>query len=131
MTVRSSKSQTSSEGLLNARSQFVLAEIIQEHRRTGEPVGSRAVAERCAGNAGWSAPTIRNVMAELEEAGLVEQPHTSAGRVPTDKGYRYYVDHMLGAARLSRVDTDAIDNLLGISRLSAGASTARLMEGVS
>jgi heat-inducible transcriptional repressor len=131
MTAYSSKSQISSEGLLDARSQFVLAEIIKEHRRTGEPVGSRTVAERCASSAGWSAPTIRNVMAELEQSGLVEQPHTSAGRVPTDQGYRYYVDHMIGAARLSRIDTDAIDSLLGISHLSAGASTSRLMEGVS
>ncbi|MDT7603194.1 MAG: heat-inducible transcriptional repressor [Acidobacteriota bacterium] len=131
MTVHSSKSQISSEGLLDARSQFVLAEIIKEHRRTGEPVGSRAIAERCASGAGWSAPTIRNVMSELEQAGLVEQPHTSAGRVPTDKGYRYYVDHLIGAARLSRVDTDTIDNLLGISHLSTGTGAARLMEGVS
>ena len=131
MTVHQPKSQISSEGLLDARSQFVLAEIIKEHRRTGEPVGSRAVAESCASSAGWSAPTIRNVMSELEQAGLVEQPHTSAGRVPTDKGYRYYVDHLIGAARLSRIDTDAIDHRLGISHSAAGADTARLMERVS
>jgi heat-inducible transcriptional repressor len=131
MSARSPKSKSSSEGLLDARAQFVLAEIIREHRRTGEPVGSRAVAERCAGRAGWSAPTIRNVMAELEEAGLVEQPHTSAGRVPSDKGYRYYVDHMVGEARLSRNDTDAIDGLLGVSQGASGVDTGRLMERVS
>ncbi len=131
MTARSPKSKASAEGLLDARAQFVLAEIIREHRRTGEPVGSRAVAERCANGAGWSAPTIRNVMAELEDAGLVEQPHTSAGRVPTDKGYRYYVDHMVGEARLSRNDTDAIDNLLGVSHGAPGVDTGRLMERVS
>jgi heat-inducible transcriptional repressor len=131
MSARSPKSKASAEGLLDARAQFVLAEIIREHRRTGEPVGSRAVAERCASGAGWSAPTIRNVMAELEDAGLVEQPHTSAGRVPTDKGYRYYVDHMVGEARLSRNDTDAIDNLLGVSHNTSSVEPGRLMERVS
>jgi heat-inducible transcriptional repressor len=131
MTVRSPKSKASSEGLLDARAQFVLTEIIHEHQRTGEPVGSRAVAERCASGVGWSAPTIRNVMAELEGAGLVDQPHTSAGRVPSDTGYRYYVDHMVGTARLSQNDTNAIDNLLGVSQGGRGVDTSRLMERVS
>ncbi|MDT7541973.1 MAG: heat-inducible transcriptional repressor [Acidobacteriota bacterium] len=131
MTVHSPRSKASSEGLLDARAQFVLAEIISEHQRTGEPVGSRAVAERCASGVGWSAPTIRNVMAELEQAGLVDQPHTSAGRVPSDTGYRYYVDHMVGTARLSQNDTDAIDKLLGVSQSGSGVDTSRLMERVS
>lgn len=131
MTDHSPKSRILSEGLLDARAQFVLAEIIKEHQRTGEPVGSRAVSERCAGKAGWSAPTIRNVMVGLEEAELVEQPHTSAGRVPSDKGYRYYVDHMVGAARLSKNDTDAIDNRLGITHSAADVDASRLMERVS
>jgi heat-inducible transcriptional repressor len=131
MSARSPKSKASSEGLLDARAQFVLAEIIEEHQRTGEPVGSRAVAERCANGVGWSAPTIRNVMADLEDAELVEQPHTSAGRVPCDKGYRYYVDHIVGTARLSQRDTDAIDNLLGVSQGASGVDTHRLMERVS
>jgi heat-inducible transcriptional repressor len=129
MSTRSPKSQISSERLLDARAQFVLSEIIGEHRLTGEPVGSRTVAERCANGAGWSAPTIRNVMAELEETGFVEQPHTSAGRVPTDMGYRYYVDHMIGSARVSKADTETIDNLLDDA--GAGANPARLMERVS
>lgn len=131
MATRSPSPQVLSEGLRDARGQFVLAEIIKEHLRTGEPVGSRAVSERCANRAGWSAPTIRNVMAELEEAGLVEQPHTSAGRVPTDKGYRYYVDHIIDVARLSKHDTDAIDNLLGGTDADKGADPSRLMERVS
>ena len=116
----------------DVRAQFVLSAIIKEHLGTGEPVGSRTVSERCAGAAGWSAATIRNVMAELEEAGFVEQPHTSAGRVPTDKGYRYYVDHMLGEARLSKADTAAINNLLGLRQGDGGmAAPPRLMEKVS
>lgn len=129
MSTRSYSSRISSERLPDARAQFVLTEIIREHQRTGEPVGSRAVAERCASGAGWSAPTIRNVMAALEEAGFVEQPHTSAGRVPTDKGYRYYVDHVVGAARLSKNDTETIDALLGGA--GARANPNRLMERVS
>src|SRR5919199_1528225 len=106
MSARSPKSKASAEGLLDARAQFVLSEIIREHQRTGEPVGSRAVAERCANRAGWSAPTIRNVMAELEEAGYVEQPHTSAGRGPNHKGLRKYVDHLVCAAQLSKADAE-------------------------
>jgi heat-inducible transcriptional repressor len=121
---RSHNSRISSERLPDARAQFVLSEIIAEHQRTGEPVGSRAVAERCANGVGWSAPTIRNVMAALEEAGFVEQPHTSAGRVPTDKGYRYYVDHMIGAARLCVADAGVNPNRLmeRVSRLLSGLS---------
>ncbi|HYP02707.1 MAG TPA: heat-inducible transcriptional repressor HrcA [Pyrinomonadaceae bacterium] len=135
MANRSSTTTTTSERAPDARAQFVLSAIIKEHLGTGEPVGSRTVSERLAGRASWSAATIRNVMAELEEAGLVEQPHTSAGRVPTDMGYRYYVDHMLGDARLSRADTAAIDSLLGLRQGEGGLATAaaphRLMEKVS
>ena len=117
----------------DARGQAVLAAIIREHLRTGEPVGSRAIAESFAGGPGWSSATIRNVMAELEERGLVEQPHTSAGRVPTDKGYRFYVDHMVGdVARVTRADMSAIDRTLGLGAGDASAQQpARLMEKVS
>lgn len=112
-----------------ARGRAVLSAIIKEHLRTGEPVGSKVISEGFAGGAGWSPATIRNVMAELEEAGLVEQPHTSAGRVPTDKGYRLYVDHLNGTARLTRADMTAINRMLGLPE--AAASPPRLMERVS
>ncbi|MGH9902389.1 MAG: hypothetical protein ACRD68_11340, partial [Pyrinomonadaceae bacterium] len=102
-------SQIQGDWIPDARGQAVLSAVIKEHLRTGEPVGSRTIAERCAGAAGWSPATIRNVMGELEDAGLVEQPHTSAGRIPTDTGYRFYVDHLVGDARLSRADLSAID----------------------
>jgi heat-inducible transcriptional repressor len=115
----------------DARGQAVLASIIREHLRTGEPVGSRTIAESFAGGPGWSPATIRNVMAELEERGLVEQPHTSAGRVPTDKGYRFYVDHMVGdVARVTRADMSAIDRTLGLAA-DAATPPGRLMEKVS
>lgn len=98
---------------------------------TGEPVGSRILSDRFAHAAGWSSATIRNVMGQLEEAGLVEQPHTSAGRVPTDKGYRFYVDNMLGEAHLSAADLAAIDSFLKNVQADAGGAPDRLLEKVS
>jgi heat-inducible transcriptional repressor len=77
---------------LDSRSREVLVAVIAEYVRTAEPVGSRAVARRHI--RGLSPATIRNVMADLEEMGYLIQPHTSAGRVPTDKAYRFYVDHL-------------------------------------
>jgi len=77
---------------LDQRSREVLVAVIAEYVRTAEPVGSRAVARRHM--RGLSPATIRNVMADLEEMGYLTHPHTSAGRVPTDKAYRFYVDHL-------------------------------------
>jgi heat-inducible transcriptional repressor len=130
MAIRAATLPTQADWAPDARGQAVLAAIIKEHLRTGEPVASRSIAGRFAGGAGWSPATIRNEMAELEEHGLVEQPHTSAGRVPTDKGYRFYVDHSVGDARLSRADISAIDRGLGLTG-EAGAQPSRLMERVS
>ena len=70
-------------------------------------------------------------MGELEEAGLVEQPHTSAGRVPTDQGYRYYVDNILEEARLSRADVRAIDKVFASSGIDSATSSDRIMEKMS
>ena len=77
---------------LDQRSRQVLLAVIAEYVETGEPVGSRAVARRHI--RGLSPATIRNAMADLEELGYLVQPHTSAGRVPTDAAYRFYVDHL-------------------------------------
>ena len=74
------------------RNRQVLLAVIAEYVETGEPVGSRAVARRHI--QGLSPATIRNAMADLEELGYLVQPHTSAGRVPTDAAYRFYVDHL-------------------------------------
>jgi heat-inducible transcriptional repressor len=131
MTARSSAAQNSNPKLPDSRAQAVLSAIIKEHLVTGEPVGSKTISDRFAGASGWSAATIRNVMGELEEAGLVEQPHTSAGRVPTDKGYRFYVDHMQGRAPLSKADLAAINSLLGVSESEAVGAPDRLMEKTS
>ncbi len=70
----------------------VLKTIIQEHILTAEPVGSRTLAKKY--DFGFSPATIRNEMADLEEMGFLEQPHTSAGRIPTDMGYRFYVNSL-------------------------------------
>src|SRR5215216_6133361 len=129
MPRRASNLQTTEKGALDSRAEVLLAALIKEHLVTGEAVGSRVLSDRFSHGFGWSPATIRNVMADLEEAGFVEQPHTSAGRVPTDKGYRYYVDNMLGEARLSHTDLKAIDHLF--SSIDAGSSPDRLMETAS
>lgn len=131
MTNRSSAFHNLTGPLPDSRGQAILSAIIKEHLVTGEPVGSRTISDRFAHASGWSSATIRNVMGELEDAGLVEQPHTSAGRVPTDKGYRFYVDHMLGESQLSRADLAAINELLGTSHFDAASAPDRLMEKTS
>jgi heat-inducible transcriptional repressor len=102
------------EAPLDERSRQVLLAVIAEYVETAEPVGSRAVARRHM--RGLSPATIRNVMADLEEAGFLTQPHTSAGRVPTDKAYRFYVDTL---GRLPWAGVPAAAE----SRLAAGAET--------
>jgi heat-inducible transcriptional repressor len=128
---RRSNLNSTAESLLDPRSCAVLAAVIKEHLVTGEAVGSLVLADRFANSSHWSSATIRNVMAELEEAGLVEQPHTSAGRVPTDQGYRYYVDNILEEARLSRADLRAIDKIFSGSGPDAAVSSDRIMEKMS
>lgn len=78
---------------LNSRSETVLKSLIEAYLLEGEPVGSRLLATRFPSPV--SSATIRNVLADLEEEALVTQPHTSAGRIPTERAYRYYVDHWL------------------------------------
>ncbi|HTV07387.1 MAG TPA: heat-inducible transcriptional repressor HrcA [Acidobacteriaceae bacterium] len=83
----------------NARERLVLMSIIENYIATGEPVGSQTLARQFGNQEGMSAATIRNTMAALAEAGLLEQPHTSAGRVPTAKAFRFYVDQLAGMMR--------------------------------
>lgn len=131
MSDRSSTSNTAKAKNPEARGQAVLSAIIKEHLVSGEPVGSRTISDRFAHKSGWSAATIRNVMAELEDAGYVEQPHTSAGRTPTEKGYRHYVDNMLDSTDLSPADLEAINSLLEVSVGESGDNVDRLMERTS
>jgi heat-inducible transcriptional repressor len=79
--------------VLSARQELVLRKVVEEYLEAGAPVGSRALAERVV----WGPSTIRHELANLEELGLLAHPHTSAGRVPTEAGYRYFVDRLLPA----------------------------------
>lgn len=82
---------------LNSRSESILKSLIEAYLQEGEPVGSRLLSKRFLG--ALSPATIRNVMADLEDAGLLDQPHTSAGRIPTERAYRYYVDRWVMPTR--------------------------------
>ena len=113
------------------RGQTILTAIINEHFVTGEPVGSKTIAERFANASGLSSATIRSVMGELEDFGLLEQPHTSAGRIPTDKGYRYYVDNLLGVLSISNDDLHRIGDEFGLSSSDLVEAPDRLMERTS
>ncbi len=86
--------------LLGERDTWVLKTVVAQYIVTGEPVGSRTVAKTSGLN--LSSATIRNIMLDLEERGYLLQPHTSAGRIPTPKGFRYYVDHILPIQELGR-----------------------------
>lgn len=113
------------------RGQAVLAAVIDEHFVTGEPVGSKKVAERFASSSRVSSATIRSVMSELEELGFLEQPHTSAGRVPTDHGYRFYVDNLLGVLKVSDVDLKRIAEEFGSFDDTIIEAPDRLLERTS
>src|ERR1700721_1738328 len=82
---------------VTAGQRAILTAIIESYIETGEPVGSGTIARlQSAENAGFSSATVRNEMAELADAGLLEQPHTSAGRVPTARAFRMYVEQLSG-----------------------------------
>ena len=89
----------------------ILAAVVDEYIRTGEPVGSKAVAALSHINV--SAATVRNDMAMLEQLGYLEQPHTSAGRVPTFLGYRLYIDQLMDPPDLSDDEKSRLDEMLG------------------
>jgi heat-inducible transcriptional repressor len=97
---------------LNERNRKVLHQVVQTFIQSGEPVGSRTVSKRSGLN--LSAASIRNVMADLEEMGLLRQPHTSAGRVPTEHGFRLYIDSTLEVEQLSLRERGAIEENLTI-----------------
>jgi heat-inducible transcriptional repressor len=96
--------------MLSERRLEVLRAIVQDYVGTEEPVGSKALTERH--RLGVSPATVRNDMAVLEEEGYIAQPHTSAGRIPTDKGYRLFVDKMAGVKPLSAAERRAIQSFL-------------------
>jgi len=102
------------EARVSPRERLVLTAIIEQYIATGEPVASQAVARSFADREGLSSATVRNVMATLGEAGLLEQPHTSSGRVPTAAAFRYYVEQIIQPGAQP-------------GRMAAGAQTAGAM----
>jgi heat-inducible transcriptional repressor len=99
---------------IGEREREILTAIVETFIATGDPVGSRTLAR--SNREGLSPATIRNVMADLADAGYLEQPHTSAGRVPSSEAYRYYVEQLTGKASLSQEDQGIIkDSLHGVS----------------
>lgn len=118
---------------LNDRKKKILQAIIDEYIGTAEPVGSRAISKK--ENLGLSSATIRNEMADLEDMGYLIQPHTSAGRVPSDEGYRFYVNSLMQNYKIGMEAVAQLQNLLEarVSQLEkliryAGAIASNLTE---
>ena len=110
---------------LGERKLKILKAVVETYVATGEPVGSKALCE--ALDFPVSSATIRNEMAELAEMGLLEQPHTSAGRIPSQRGYRYYVDALLPKYTLSVEERSVIDSVL----FDSAYDPEKLMNSVS
>src|SRR5262245_1360535 len=89
---------------LTDRQRRILARLVTDFIEQGEPVSSSWLADHC--DLGLSSASVRTILSHLEEMGLVRQPHTSAGRVPTDAGYRLYVDGLLGSRKKARSSAD-------------------------
>ncbi|MTH52484.1 heat-inducible transcriptional repressor HrcA [Bacillus mangrovi] len=95
--------------MLTDRQLLILQVIVDDFIQSAQPVGSRTLSKK--GGISFSSATIRNEMADLEELGFIEKPHTSSGRVPSEKGYRYYVDHLLSPKRLANSEARLIKSL--------------------
>jgi heat-inducible transcriptional repressor len=100
-----------SSGPLDLRAQAILRAVIEEYVTTATPVGSQALVDRY--RLGVSSATVRNILAELELAGLLDHPHTSAGRIPTDAGYRWYVESIMDSALMPEVQQLMIRHQFG------------------
>jgi len=92
---------------LNEREKLILRSIVQQFILTAAPVGSRNITRKF--DVGVSPATVRNIMSELEDSGFINHPHTSAGRIPTDKGYRYYVDSLMEISALNSTEKSIIE----------------------
>jgi heat-inducible transcriptional repressor len=95
--------------MLTDRQKLILHAVIDDYVRSAEPVGSRTISKR--DDVTFSPATIRNEMADLEDMGYLAQPHTSAGRIPSNKGYRFYVDHLMKPERISLGDVGKIKKM--------------------
>lgn len=92
--------------MLTERQKLIFQAIVENYIRSADPVGSRTIAKR--EDITFSSATVRNEMADLEEMGFLEQPHTSAGRIPSQKGYRFYVDHLIKPGLSSILDIEKL-----------------------
>ncbi len=108
MTTEPDNNTSSDE--LNDRERSILHHVVDQYIRTAIPIGSRVISKKFESH--LSPATIRNVMADLEELGYLSHPHTSAGRVPTDLGYRYYVDYLMEVERLRAIEVAEIQDQL-------------------
>ena len=97
---------------LSERKKQILRAVVENYIQTAEPVGSKAIV--AAAGLKVSSATIRNEMAELENLGYLEQPHTSAGRIPSPKGYRLYVNELMEEHRLTMQETQQINDALNL-----------------
>ncbi len=95
--------------MLTERQLFLLHVLVDDYVRSAEPVGSRTIAKR--GDVSYSPATIRNELADLEEMGFLEKTHSSSGRIPSEKGYRFYVDHILSPELLSAYELSNIQHV--------------------
>mgnify|MGYP006134645721 FL=1 len=107
---------------LDERSQSILLELVQDHIEKAEPVGSRSLSKSHFNK--LSPATIRNVMSDLEEMGYLHQPHRSAGRIPTDQGYRFFVNHIIGFSNLENLNIPSEDD----ERISTNQSFDEVLE---
>jgi heat-inducible transcriptional repressor len=117
---------------MNKRQQQVLTAVIELYTETATPIGSQALLERF--DFPVSSATLRSDMATLEEEGYLYQPHVSAGRIPTDKGYRTYVEEMMGEETLSRKDQEHLQKellMLKAKHVRLGRTTAKLLSALS
>ncbi|HZG71016.1 MAG TPA: HrcA family transcriptional regulator, partial [Chondromyces sp.] len=95
--------------MLTDRQLLILQVIIDDFIRSAQPVGSRSLSKK--EEISLSSATIRNEMADLEELGYIEKTHSSSGRVPSEKGYRYYVDHLLHPQKLDKDEVESIHSI--------------------
>lgn len=103
---------------MDSRKQKILEAVVLDYIETAEPVGSRTISKKY--DLGVSSATIRNEMADLEEMGLIEQPHTSAGRVPSEAGYRYYVDYLMNKSNIQEEAKQLITSAIRNKREQVG-----------
>src|SRR5437016_11547913 len=100
--------------MLDKRSRLLLKRLIEQYIEEGQPVGSRSLSK--LSGLELSPATIRNVMADLEEMGFISSPHTSAGRIPTPRGYRFFVDSLMVMKPLEQNEIDMLEGELAADR---------------